>query len=239
MRKLIYSMSVSLDGFIAGPDGEIDWSVPDEELYRFHNRAGARARAGTSGAAALRDHGYWETRGGAPDAPEPELEFARIWKELPKVVFSRTLETVEGNARAGPGRHSRGGREAEGGAGQGPRRRRRRPRRRASMELGLIDEFRPFVIPVVLGGGTPFFPALDGARLELVETRTFGVAGRIPALPSRTRTVPYNAVGLVPTMWGVRRRDDIMQQPRPPVAPRQGGLLADESRLARAVDRLP
>jgi dihydrofolate reductase len=99
MRKVIYSMGVSLDGFIAGPDGEIDWSEPDEELHRFHNEQAREMGAHLYGRRLYKVMRYWETAEDNPSAPEHELEFARIWKAMPKVVFSRTLETVEGNAR--------------------------------------------------------------------------------------------------------------------------------------------
>jgi dihydrofolate reductase len=174
MRKLIYSMSVSLDGFMAGPGGEIDWSVPDDELFRFHTEQVRELGGHLLGRRLYETMAYWETAEEQPSLPEPEREFARIWKDLPKVVFSRTLETVVGNTRLvrdgtaeevarlkeEPGKDL-----AVGGAGLAA----------GLMELGLIDEFRPFVIPVVLGGGTPFFPAVDEkVALELVETRTFG-----------------------------------------------------------------
>jgi dihydrofolate reductase len=174
MRKLIYSMGVSLDGFIAGPNGEIDWSAPDEELHRFHNQQTRELGAQLCGRKLYEEMVYWETADQNPSAPEYELEFARIWKALPKIVFSKTLEKVEGNARlirddaaeevarlkAEPGKDL-----AVGGAGLAS----------TFIERGLIDEYRLFVSPVVLGGGTPYFQALDeGIDLELVETRTFG-----------------------------------------------------------------
>ena len=174
MRKLIYSMGVSLDGYIAGPDGKIDWSVPDEELHRFHNQQTREIGAHLCGRRLYEVMTYWETADQNPSAPEHELEFARIWKELPKIVFSTTLEKVEGNARMvrdgvvdevvklkeQPGRDL-----AVGGAGLAS----------TLIGQGLVDEYRPFVYPVALGGGTPYLPAL-GARinLELIETRTFG-----------------------------------------------------------------
>ena len=100
MRKLIYSMGVSLDGFIAGPDGEIDWSAPDEELHRFHNQQTREMGAHLCGRKLYEVMVYWETAEEQnPSAPEHELEFARIWKDMPKIVFSKTLEKVEGNAR--------------------------------------------------------------------------------------------------------------------------------------------
>jgi dihydrofolate reductase len=117
---------------------------------------------------------YWETADQNPSAGEAELEFARIWQSLPKIVFSNTLEKVEGNARlARDGvaeevaklREQPGKDLAVGGAGLAS----------AFTRLGLIDEYRLFVNPVVLGGGTPYFSALEERiDLELIETRMFG-----------------------------------------------------------------
>ncbi|HEX7060060.1 MAG TPA: dihydrofolate reductase family protein [Solirubrobacterales bacterium] len=174
MRKVIYSMGVSLDGFIAGPGGEIDWSAPDEELHRFHNQQTQEIGAHLCGRKLYEVMLYWETAEENPSLPETEREFAGIWKDLPKIVFSTTLEKVEGNARlvkdgvaeevaklkGQPGRDI-----AVGGASLAS----------TLIELGLVDEYRLFVSPVVLGGGTPFFPPLEERiDLELVETRTFG-----------------------------------------------------------------
>ena len=174
MRKVIYSMGVSLDGFIAGPRGEIDWSAPDEELHRFHNEQTRAIGAHFCGRRLYEEMVSWETAEENPSAPEHELEFARIWKSLPKIVFSKTLERVEGNARlvrdgiadeVAALKEQPGNDLAVGGAGLAC----------AFMKLGLVDEYRLFVSPVVLGGGTPYFPALDERiGLELVETRTFG-----------------------------------------------------------------
>ena len=173
MRKLIYSMGVSLDGFIAGRDGEIDWSAPDEELHRFHNQQTREVGAHFCGRRLYEVMLYWETVEENPSVPEHELEFARIWNDMPKIVFSKTLEKVEGNARLVrdgvaeevvklkelPGKDL-----AVGGAGLAS----------TFIKLGLIDEYRLFVSPVILGGGTPYFPAQDERiNLELVETQTF------------------------------------------------------------------
>jgi dihydrofolate reductase len=98
MRRVIYSMGVSRDGFIAGRDGEIAWSAPDEELHRFHNQQAREMGAHLYGRRLYEVMTYWETADQSPSAPEYEIEFARIWKATPKVVFSRTLEGVEGNA---------------------------------------------------------------------------------------------------------------------------------------------
>jgi dihydrofolate reductase len=173
MRGLIYSMTVSLDGYIAGPDGAIDWSVPDEELFRFHHQQVQEIGVHLCGRRLYETMVYWETAEDSPLAAE-QVEFAQTWKALPKVVFSTTLQGVVGNTRlAGDGvgeevsrlKEQPGKDIAVGGAGLA----------RACMKLELIDEWRLFVSPVLLGGGTPYFPPLEKAiNLELIETRTFG-----------------------------------------------------------------
>jgi dihydrofolate reductase len=166
-------MGVSLDGFIADPRGEIDWTAPDEELFRFHTEQTRELGGHFLGRRLYETMVYWETADQNPSATEYELEFARIWQGLPKVVLSRTLDSVEGNTRlATEGvaaevaklKEQTGKDLAVGGAGLAA----------SFIELGLVDEYRVFVYPVVLGGGTPFFPALEERiGLELVETRTF------------------------------------------------------------------
>jgi dihydrofolate reductase len=173
MRKLIYSMTVSLDGYIAGPDGTINWSAPDEELFRFHHQQVQEIGVHLCGRRLYETMVYWETAEESPLATE-QVEFAQTWKALPKVVFSTTLQSVVGNttlARDGLGeevsrlKEQPGKDIAVGGAGLA----------RACMKLELIDEWRLFVSPLLLGGGTPYFPTLDGRiNLELVETKTFG-----------------------------------------------------------------
>ena len=180
MGIVIYSMGVSLDGYIAGPDGAIDWAAPDEELMRFHNEQTRRLGAHLCGRGLYEDMLPWETAGDMRSDPN-ELEFAQIWKALPKVVFSSALQKVEGNASLAKGGVAeelaalrQSGDVGVGGAGFAS----------TLVELNLIDEYRLFVSPVVLGGGTRYFPALDRrVDLELVETRTFG--GRVVYLRYR------------------------------------------------------
>ena len=174
MRRLIYSMTTSLDGYIAGPGGDIDFSAPDEELHRFHNEQTRELGGHLLGRRLYETMVYWETADQDPAASEVTVEFARIWQALPKVVFSTTLETVEGNTRlvrdgvaeeVARLKQQDGKDLAVGGAGLAG----------SLAKLGLIDEYRLFVIPVVLGGGTPYFPPLrQPIELELVQTRTFG-----------------------------------------------------------------
>ncbi len=173
---LVYSMGVSLDGFIAGPDGDISWTVPSEELHRFHNRQAEAVELHLCGRRLYELMLVWETwEEEQPEAGAAELEFAPLWRAMPKLVFSRTLTSVEGsNTQLADGdlvetvrklKAETDGVIAVGGA-------------ELAAELiraGLVDEFRLFAYPVVIGAGTPFFPPLDQPiDLELIETRDFG-----------------------------------------------------------------
>jgi dihydrofolate reductase len=174
MPNVIYSMGVSLDGFVTAPDGEIDWTEPDEELHRFHNERVQELGAQLCGRRLYEEMLYWETADREPGAADYTVEFAGIWQRLPKVVFSTTLEAVEGNTRLAESgiaeevaqlKEQSGGDIGVGGAGLAA----------SLIELGLVDEFQPFVYPVVVGGGTPFLPPVaQRLELELLETRTFG-----------------------------------------------------------------
>jgi len=173
MRKLLYSMTMSLDGYIAGPGGNIDWSAPDEELHRFHNDQVRELGVHLLGRRLYETMVYWETADQDPSASEVTVDFARIWQALPKVVFSKTLDRVEGNTRlASAGvveevarlKEEPGGDLAVGGAGLASE----------LIERNLIDDYHVFICPILLGGGTPYFPAMERRiELELLETRTF------------------------------------------------------------------
>jgi dihydrofolate reductase len=174
MRKLIYSFGVSLDGFMAGPAGEIDWSLVDEELHEFHNDQEREFGAHLYGRRLWETMRVWQTVEDDPSAPEYMREFSRIWKPAPKVVFSTTLPALEGNARlvregaveeVARLKEEPGGPLTVGGAGLAS----------TLIQQGLVDEYRLFLNPVVLGRGRPFFPPLDDRiSLALVDTRTFG-----------------------------------------------------------------
>jgi dihydrofolate reductase len=189
VRKVLYSISMSLDGYINGPGGDLSWSVPDEELFRFHSDEVAELGLHVCGRRLYEAMLYWETVDQDPNATADEREFGRRWRALPKIVASTTLASPEGNYRlirddiAGqvaalkqqPGKDiAVGGAELAG----------------TLIHAGLVDEFRLFVIPVVLGGGTPCFPAVERPiKSELIETRTF--AGKVTYL--RLRVVPAAA----------------------------------------------
>jgi len=170
---LIYSMGVSVDGFIADRSGNFDWSVPSEEQFRFHLAQTAGLGIHFCGRKLYETMLGWETD---PRWRENELDaaFADVWTALPKVVFSRTLDSVQGNARLARGSladevaaalEATDKDVAIGGATLGAQ----------AVALGLVDELHMFRNPIIVGGGTPFLPAVtEDVPLDLVETRTFG-----------------------------------------------------------------
>jgi dihydrofolate reductase len=174
MRRVTYSMGVSLDGYIVGPDGKFDWTVPDKEVFRFWIDDIRQVGVHLLGRRLYETMLYWETADQNPSLDDDELEWTALWKPLPKVVFSTTLSAVQGNARlASPGLAEEVERlraepvETEiaiGGATLAAE----------AAALDLIDEYRAMVHPVLVGGGIPFFPQRERrVNLELVETRTF------------------------------------------------------------------
>jgi dihydrofolate reductase len=179
MRKVILLMSVSLDGFFEGPEHELDWQVVDDELHQHFNDQLRSMSAFLDGRATYELMArFWPTADLDPGSSPPMVEFAGIWRNMPKFVYSRTLERADWNAtivrdvvpdevmalKAQPG-----GDMVVGGAELAAE----------FMRHGLLDELRIYVHPVVLGRGRPLFPQLGQAvALHLVETRAFarGVA---------------------------------------------------------------
>lgn len=168
-------MSVSLDGFMSGPHGELDWHLVDDELHTHFNEQLATMGAFLEGRVTYElMEEFWPTADTDPASTGPMVEFARIWRDMPKIVYSRTLEAAGRNAtvvrdvvaeevlalKAQPG-----GDLAVGGADLAS----------TFMGLGLVDEYRLYVHPVVLGAGKPMFrPSGAKVDLRLAEARTFG-----------------------------------------------------------------
>ena len=170
---LNYSMSVSVDGYIADREGGFDWGATGDELFRFHTALVSELGGYLLGRRLYEAMLVWETDPSFRD-DEARSAFADLWCAIPKVVFSRTLDSVQGNARLAEGSVAEEVTAALdatdkdvsiGGAGLAA----------AAIELGLVDELRMFRYPVVVGGGTPFLPPVtEDVPLDLIETRTFG-----------------------------------------------------------------
>ncbi len=165
-------MSVSLDGYIAGPGDDIGWSVPTAELFGFHLEQVRKVGVQLCGRRLYETMRFWESAHESPDITAEMLEFQAVWTDTPKIVFSKTLESAEGAqlVRGDAVEEVRrlklddGADLAVGGAGLGG----------SLMAAGLVDEVRLFLYPVVLGAGTPFFPPLQRPlKLVLLETRRF------------------------------------------------------------------
>jgi len=166
-------MGVSVDGFIADREGAFGWSVPSDELFRFHTAQVRELGGYLLGRRLYETMLVWETDPSMRDS-ELDAAFADAWCAIPKVVFSRTLDSVQGNARlaagsvaeeAGAALEATDKHVGIGGAGLAA----------AAIEVGLVDELRMFRYPVVVGGGTPFLPPVtEDVPLDLIETRTFG-----------------------------------------------------------------
>jgi len=168
-------MSISLDGYIEGPNREIDWHLVDDELHHHLNEQLKGMGAFLSGRVTYElMAAVWPTADSDPSSTKPMIEFARIWLDMPKIVYSKTLQRADWNTtvvrdvvpedveqlKAQPG-----GDLVLGGADLA----------RAFMERDLIDEYLIQVHPIVIGTGKPLFPR-SGPRvnLRLLETRAFG-----------------------------------------------------------------
>lgn len=174
MGKVIYAFSVSVDGFIEAANGDISWSFPGAELHQHFNDQERKIDTYLYGRRLYENMAaYWPTADENPSGPEFEIEYARIWKAKKKIVFSNTLTQVGWNSqlfrgniaeeinrlKAQPGKDM-----SVGGATLAA----------SFMQLGLIDEFRMYIHPIILGSGKPMFPQLrDRIGLKLAETRTF------------------------------------------------------------------
>jgi dihydrofolate reductase len=175
MKKIVLIMSVSVDGFMEGPERQIDWHLVDEELHSHFNELLGAMSAFLGGRVTHElMAGFWPTADTDPSSPAAMVEFARIWRDMPKIVFSRTLERADWNTtvvrdvvveeimelKAQPG-----GDLALGGADLA----------QAFMRHDLIDEYRLYVHPVVIGRGKRLFqPSDTKIDLQLAETRAFG-----------------------------------------------------------------
>jgi len=173
-RNIIYSMLVSIDGFIATPDRGLEWATVDEEMHSFANATESDIDTHIYGRRMYETmSSFWPTADQIPEAPAYIAEYARIWRDMQKVVFSTTLETVDWNARiargditgevaslkAQPGKNiSVSGAEIAG----------------EFMRLGLVDACQMYVQPVVLGRGIPMFREHDlHLTMQLVDSRVF------------------------------------------------------------------
>ena len=171
---LIYLATTSLDGYMADEQGSIDWSTPDEEVHAFVNDLARPVGTFLFGRRMYETMLYWENPPGIADEPPVMQDFEKIWVAASKIVYSRTLgevssadtqlerdfdpEVVGQMKRAAEREISVGGADLAAQA----------------FRAGLVDECHLFLVPIVLGGGTPALPRDLRFQLELVDERRFG-----------------------------------------------------------------
>ncbi|HEY5183919.1 MAG TPA: dihydrofolate reductase family protein [Actinomycetes bacterium] len=171
--RLLYTAIVSLDGFVADADGSFDWAAPDEEVHRFVNDLERRVGTYLYGRRMYEVMRFWETASASDDQPRFIQDYATLWQQADKVVYSRTLRTVS-SARTRLERDfdpeavrrwkATSGRDISvGGSGLAT----------SAIRAGLVDECHLFVVPVVVGGGTPALSGQVRLRLELVDEHRF------------------------------------------------------------------
>jgi dihydrofolate reductase len=175
VRRIVVSTSVSLDGYFEGPDHDLSWHRVDEELHAYFNDSLAGMSVFLDGRVTHElMASFWPDRAEDPDAEPVLAEFGRIWVAKPKIVFSRTVSDTRWNTtvrrEVDPGelralQAQPGGDMVVGGAKLVD----------AFRRHDLIDEYRVYVHPVLVGAGTPLFKAAETLTpLELLRTRTFG-----------------------------------------------------------------
>jgi dihydrofolate reductase len=194
MGKVVYSMNVSLDGYIEDQNGSIEFSAPDDDVHRQANEQARQASAFLFGRRLYEVmEEPWTTAASRDDLPDVEAEFARAYVQTPRIVFSDTLQSVPVGVQLVRSKDAvaevtRLKQQTEGVLDLGG------PTLAASL-VDLIDEFRLFVLPVVVGGGKPFFSVRKKLELQLAEHRAF---------PSGTMYLRYERAPVGETAAGNR-----------------------------------
>jgi dihydrofolate reductase len=174
MAKLIYTAISSLDGYVADSDGNFDWSAPDEEVHRFVNDLEREIGTYLLGRRMYEVMRYWDTASIGNGEPSTEEEFAKLWQDTDKIIYSRTLDQVasartrlerEFDPQAIQRLKATGTRDL---AVSGP------TLAAQALRNGLVDECHLFLSPIVVGGGTPALPDNIRLQLELLDERRFG-----------------------------------------------------------------
>jgi dihydrofolate reductase len=180
MKKIVAFMHVSLDGFVAGPNGEMDWINVDDELFEYAGKMIDRADVALYGRVTYdMMEGYWPTAADQPNASKHDIEHSAWYKKVDKVVLSTTMRSnskvkvVKDNLAEEISKiKNQGGKDIV--IFGSPR------ATHALMQNDLVDEFWLFINPILIGKGMPMFSGIsDRKKLKLLETKIFssGVLG--------------------------------------------------------------
>jgi dihydrofolate reductase len=173
MARLIYSPISSLDGYIEDASGSIDWAAPDEEVLAFVNDLERPIGLYLYGRRMYEAMLYWETAHAIPDQSKLMQDFTDLWQAADKIVYSKSLQAVtsartnvERDLNPEAIRHLKAAATADitvGGAELAAQ----------AISVGLVDEMRLFLVPVVLGAGKPALPDHIRLELQLLDERRF------------------------------------------------------------------
>jgi dihydrofolate reductase len=174
VAKLIYSAITSLDGYVKDADGNFDWGTPDDELFAFINNIERPIGTYLYGRRMYETMVFWETLAIGPDQAAVVRDFASIWRDAEKIVYSRTMErasstktlverefdpeAVRQMKEVAASDITIGGAELAGEA----------------IRAGLVDECHLFLVPVLVGAGKRSLPGGLHAQLHLLDERRFG-----------------------------------------------------------------
>jgi dihydrofolate reductase len=173
MAKLIYSSITSLDGYVADPDGNFDWSMPSDEVHRFVNDLERPVGTYLYGRRMYDVMAVWETPEKFAEEHPVMLDYAAIWQAAEKIVYSTTLATVSTTrTRIVSEFDPAAVREIKASAARdisigGPQ------LAAQAIGAGLVDEFHVFVSPVIVGGGNRSLPDNVRVNLELLDQHRF------------------------------------------------------------------
>ncbi len=172
MRKIVVFMHTTLDGFVAGPNGEMDWINVDEELFDFAGQQTDRADTALYGRVTYEMmDSYWPTAGDEPNASKHDIKHSQWYNSVTKVVVSKTLrESDLKNTKVISSDLSNNINKLKQQQGKNILIFGSPTTCHALMSFGLIDEFWLFVNPVVLGNGIPMFKGVENMKLKLIES---------------------------------------------------------------------
>ncbi|MCB0032383.1 MAG: dihydrofolate reductase family protein [Anaerolineales bacterium] len=173
MAKLIYSMIMSLDGYVEDAQGDFNWSAPDEEVHAYINKLALSLGTYLYGRRMYETMVYWETAHTLPDQSSVELDWARQWQAAEKIVYSTTLTEP----------HSQRTRIERVFDPEAIRQLKATTKYNISVDgptlaaqalrAGLVDELQMIMCPVIVGGGKRFFPEGVQPNLDLIEEQHF------------------------------------------------------------------
>ncbi|QEH39407.1 dihydrofolate reductase family protein [Chitinophaga sp. XS-30] len=176
MRKIISFMHISLDGFVAGPNGELDWAKVDDEIFDYVGKQTSAGDTAIYGRVTYQMmENYWPTAGDKPTATRHEIEHSKWYNKIQKVVLSKTMKDADlANTKFISGNLSDSINEVKQQAGNDILLFGSPTATHSLMQLNLIDGYWLFVNPIILGQGIPLFTDIkDKIKLKLLATRQF------------------------------------------------------------------